>query len=193
MNEKPEQVVAGEIVSDEELADFIDHGDLPSYHTVLEVWREVLKPHHDEKTKKVTPQWASRITASYRELDFADMDDFRDRYFAKLTELEKILLLEIESDPEALSYTSPEEDAATNHHHYMNLLMLWQQSLLGWEMAWTCTDESAPVELAAISEVHKMFFAEQGLTAFLENIQLVFTDDDQQMLADALLEMRGEG
>jgi hypothetical protein len=168
-------------------------GEVPSFHPVLEVWREVLKPAAAEADKKVTPQWASRITSSYREVNFADMDYVRDSYFAKIGELARILELEIATDDDALSYATPEEDAAENAFHYKNLLLQWQLAVLSWEMDWSCNHEHAGAELAAISEVHKMFFGDQGLTAFLENIRFEFTDDDQQQLADALTAFRGEG
>ena len=41
--------------------------------------------------------------------------------------------------------------------------------------------------MAAISEVHKMFFAEQGLTSLLDQIGFQFDDEDREGLV-ALLE-----
>ena len=178
---------------DLELLGSTDGDTVPSYHTILEVWREVLKPAAVEARKKVTPRWASNMVAQYAGVTFADCNELRDRYFAKIAELLNILTLEIGTDPDCLSYTTPEDDALENSTHYKNLLLQWQLAVLNWEMEWDCTQPHAGAEIAAISEVHKMFFGDTGLTQFLDNIKFEFTEDDQQQLADALNEFRGEG
>jgi hypothetical protein len=63
---------------------------------------------------------------------------------------------------------------------------LWQITVLGWELDWDCMDPDAPAELAAISEVHTMFFGEVGLTALLDEIPFEFTDMHREALALAL-------
>lgn len=178
-------------ISDEEIQEFI--GEPPAFHPVLEVWREVLKPAALEAQKKVTPQWASRMVASYSCLTFADMNQMRDRYFGKIAQLAAIVDLEIATDSDCLSYDKPEDDAAENAAHYKNILLQWQLQFLQWELEWDTVDPHAAVELAAISEVHKMFFGQTGLTAFLDNIKFEYTEADQADLADALYELRGEG
>lgn len=180
-------------LSEKDLADLAAlDGELPNFHTVLEVWREVLRPAATEATKRVTAGWASKMVASYPEVTFADMNEVRDRYYAKIGELNQILLDEIATDSEALTWSTPEEDAAQNAAHYKNLLRDWQIRVLSWELEWDCTDPHAGVELAAISEVHKMFFGQTGLTAFLDNIKLEFTEADQQALANDLEAFRQE-
>lgn len=164
----------------------------PNFHTVLEVWREVLKPAREELGKKITPQWASRIVSSYQDVGFNDMGDMRDRYYGKILELLEILMAEIATDDECLNYTTPEEDAAENRTHYLNVLRDWQLRFLQWELDWEHSDPKAGVELAAVSEVHKAFFGQTGLTQFLENIRLEVTEADQNELAAALAELRGE-
>lgn len=162
----------------------------PSFHPILQVWREVLKPSASERTKKVTPQWASRICAEYQQMRFEQMNDFRDTYFGKLHQLEVLLVDEINSDADCLTYSEPADDVKHNTHHYKNLLMVWQLVFLGWEMEWDPTSPRAAIELAAISEAHKMFFGQTGLTQFLDNIQLEFTEADQAQLAEALQALR---
>lgn len=179
---EPESV-QGEVLSEEIL-------EAPSYHTILEVWREVLKPAAQEATKNVTAGWANRILSAYHGLEFKNMVLFRDRYFAKLEQLFQLVLDEIATDADCLSYGTPEEDREENAQHYKNLLRSWQLAILQWELDWDCTAPDAAIEVAAISEVHKMFFGQQGITAFLDNIQLEFTEEDQQELADALEELR---
>ena len=177
-------------LTDESIREFIDGTEPPAYHPVLEVWREVLRPAAAEATKRVTPQWANRIVASYSGIDFADMERVRDSYFGKIAQLGAILEQEIDGDDECLNPATPEEDVAENAHHYKNLLLNWQLQFLQWELEWECTSPDAAVELAAISEVHKMFFSATGVTAYLDNIRFEFTEDDQADLGAALEELR---
>jgi hypothetical protein len=163
-----------------------------AFRPILHIWHEVLKPAASEADAKVTPQWATRICAEYSQLRFDMMNEFRDIYFGKLAELNVILEDEIASDDECLTYTESEDDAKFNAHHYKNLLLQWQLSFLEWEMDWDCTTPYAAIELAAISEAHKMFFGQVGITAFLDNIGFEYTEDDSQLLATALEEFRGE-
>ena len=163
----------------------------PGFHPILQVWREVLAPARDEIDTKVTPQWASRIISSYIGLGFEDMVMFRNRYYAKLMEMMAILDEEIATDPECLTYSEAADDARHNAGHYKNLLLDWQLRLLDWEMAWDTMAIHAAVELAAVSEVHKMFFGPNGLTAFLDNIGFEFTEADSAAMQEALQAHRG--
>ena len=52
--------------------------------------------------------------------------------------------------------------------------------------------DDAAVELASIGEVHKLFLGQQGIIAFLDNIQFQFFEMDQSMLMEALAEMKEE-
>jgi hypothetical protein len=173
-----------------EVQDLLDKAAEAPYNTILRVWLEILLPAKEEKLKNVTPQWANRIVSNYQGIRFADMDLFRDLYFAKVLTLADILADEIDSDEECLNVSSPAEDSTLNHHHYLTVLFNWQQRFLLWELAWRTTDPDAAVELAALSEVHKMFFAEQGLTSLLDQINFEFTDEHRQMLADLLQETK---
>jgi hypothetical protein len=177
-------------LSDQDVADLAQLDAEPAgepgevnYHPILQVWREILKPAYDELGARITPQWASRIVASYQSVQFYDMVEMRDRYYGKIIELLEILNEEIASDDDCLSYTTPEEDVAENGQHYKNLLRDWQLRFLQWELNWDCLDPAAGVELAAISEVHKAFFGETGLTQFLDNIRFEYTEADQAELS----------
>jgi hypothetical protein len=166
--------------------DILDEANGAPYNTILRIWREVLAPAAAERDKAVSPQWANRICSTYRELRFADMEDFRDIYFGKIMELAEILDLEINGDDECLSPTTPEEDVEANSHHYLNVLFDWQKAFMLWEKDWRCFDDTAAVELAAISEVHKMFFEPTGIVSLLDNIKFEFTDDHRAALQDEL-------
>lgn len=173
-----------------DLEKLLAEGNPPEFHPVLEVWREVLKPATELAKEKVTPQWASKMVATYPRVEFADMELMQHLYFAKIGELAEILDAEIATDKDCLTYRTPEEDVEENSDHYKNLLRDWQLAFLQWEMDWETTSPTAPVELAAISEVHKMFFGQTGLTAYLDNIKFEFTEEDQQSLAQALMDLR---
>lgn len=163
-----------------------DEAEQAPYHTILEVWREVLAPAADMKTQKVTPNWAARIVAQFPQVKIQEMDDYRDLYYDKVEVLAQIVRDEIETDDECLNYTEPAEDAEQNAGHYREILYKWQEQILVWEMDWLCTDADAHLELAAISEVHKMFFSQTGITAYLDNINFQFTDADQASIRDRL-------
>lgn len=162
------------------------------YFPLLQVWRETLKHAAGELDKRVTPTWAMRITSMYKELKISEMDVFKIKYFTYIDALYKMVLDEIESDSDSLKWFTPEEDREENRPHYLALLTNWQLALLQWELAWQCTDEHAHVEIAAISEVHKMFFGETGLTAQLDAIGFEYTEADQENVAAALNALREE-
>ena len=181
MNDQP---MIDQPIKDSDIADFID-GE-PSFHPILQVWREILSPGHEASKESITPQWASRICSKHQQLTFADMPAFRDRYFAKIAELEGILYAVIEADDECLNQATAEEDASYNSDNYITVLTEWQVTVLGWELDWDCTDPAAAAELAAVSEVHTMFFGELGLTSLLDQINFEFTDMHRDALALAL-------
>jgi hypothetical protein len=173
-----------------QLFEMPDADEAPTFHPILEVWREVLKPAEAEGQKKVTPQWASKMVQSYPELKFADCNALRDSYYDKLGVMLGIVVDEILSDDECLTYSTPEEDARENSYHYKAVLLEWQQQFLTWELEWDCTDVDASVELAAISETHKIFFGDTGLTQFLDNIKFEFTESDALEIAAELERVR---
>lgn len=181
-----------EEVQEDELTveDILSEAEGIAYHTVLELWREVLKPATREASMKITPQWATRICSAYREINYADMINFRDDYFARITNLADILDVEIATDDECLNLNSAEEDVEHNSHHYLNLLVDWQKQFLSWELEWEPTDTYAAIEIASIAEVHRMFFDNTGLTSLLDSINFEVSDADRDMLATALQELR---
>lgn len=182
------------VVTDQDIQDFMDAGGKePDFHPILEVWKKVLEPARAEADAKITPNWAVRITSSYREVDYSDMPVYQEKYFGLLLELADIVSAEIATDDQCLTPTTPEEDVEHNSGHYKNVLRDWQLTIMRRELNWDPEDPFAGVEVAVLSEVHKMFFANgTGITAFLDNIRFQFTEADQADLAAALDELRVE-
>lgn len=162
----------------------------PTYHTLLQVFRTVLEPAREDQTQRVGPGWASRITQTFPKIELQDMNRFRDLYFAKVLEMLDILEYIISTDDQALGRLDIESDREGNWHHYRNLLELWQAQIVTWEKNWNCEDPDAAIELGAISEVHRMFFGAEGLTAFLDNIGFQLTEADQTEMAEVLNEIK---
>ena len=177
-----ETTIEGELT----VEDIIAEANNAGYHTILEVWREVLRPAASEQTKRITPQWATRVVNTYHGITYADMPAFRELYFGRILHLASILDDEIATDDECLKLTSAEEDVEHNVHHYLNVLFAWQMQFMQWEIEWDATSPTAAVEVAALAEVHKMFFDPQGLTALLDQINFQFTDTDRDTLGELL-------
>lgn len=164
----------------------------PEHRTILEVWREVLAPAETERNHKVAPQWAINMLSSHTGLTFADLNTLRDSYFDKIISLAAILTEEIATDAECLLRHSVEDDLVYNAQHYKNLLTNWQLQFMAWELEWDTAGPTAAAELAAMAEVHKMFFGQLGLVPHLSSINFdqVYTETDQAELTEALLAMK---
>ena len=177
-----ETTIEGELT----VEDIIAEANQASYHTILEVWREVLKPAKGEMTKRITPQWATRVVNTYHGVTYADMPAFRELYFGSILHLASILDDEIAQDDECLKYLNAEEDVEHNTPHYLNVLFAWQMQFMQWEIEWDAEAPDAAIKVAALAEVHKMFFDPQGLTALLDEINFQFTDTDRDTLGELL-------
>lgn len=165
----------------------------PSYHTILEVWDKVLEPARVEAKAKISPQWAVRITSTYPTLTFGDMGRFQEIFYGMIEDLHEILKDQIKGDTEAFTRTELEVDREENRNHYLALLTKWQVYILQCELDWEWQDPDAAIKLAALSEVHKLFLGEQGLTGHLEQIGFEFTEEDQENLSQVLAAVRDEG
>ena len=181
-----DETIEGELT----VEDIIGEAKGAGYHTILEIWQKVISPGRTERLKPIAPQWAVRIITQYPGIGFSDMPLFRERYFDKIQELEMILEASIEEDPECLSPMTAEEDVEANGPRYIRIITDWQKAALLWELAWAPDDPDAAIEVAAISEVHKMFFAQEGLITLLDQIKLEFTEEHRQVLSDELEEMK---
>lgn len=188
MTEPIETFEAPEAADEQELTvqDILDQAAETPYHTILEMWREVLLPSRTMAQEKVSPQWASRLVNSFPELRYADTPKLAEVYYDGISELLSILELEIAQDDECLKQTSAEEDVAYNGARYLNILTEWQALFLMWELEWDATSELAAIEIASMSEIHKMFFDPQGITALLDQINFQVTDADREVISDRL-------
>ena len=167
-----------------------DDGGEGPYRTILEIWTAILRPIPVEREKRITPQWAVRIVATYEEIRFSDIPRYRDLFYDKSQLLADILDRHIATDDECLKRLDAEEDGQLNGPLYIAILTEWQKEVLSWELEWNVVDPWAAVELAAIAEVHRMFFDKTGLVSLLDQIDLEFTDDDREALAEELQLMK---
>jgi hypothetical protein len=158
------------------------------YHTLLEVWTEILKRGNLDANRKVTMKWATGIVGQYPGVTFGDLGRYTDIYFAKVQEMADILAYEISTDEDCFKPSKPGEDAELNATHYKNLIFAWQQAFLVSELEWDFEDPDAALYIAALSEAHKIFFGPNGLLGHLEAIQFVFDEDDSAALAELLTE-----
>lgn len=187
----PTQVVIDESIEMDDLPPETPAAPHPSYHTLLEVWRAVLAPARGGLADApITPQWATRIVSTYPQVTFADTPAVNTMFFVVVNELGSILDEVIDSDTQCLKWETAQEDVEHNSEHYRELLTLWQTHMLRRELEWKPTDPDAAVMLAALSEVHAMFFGEKGLTAHLDSIKFQFTEADQEALTRSLEDAR---
>ena len=161
------------------------------YNSMLKVYKEVLAPAFEERKAPPTANWSNRMVAQYPCLEYKDVQEVHDRYYNLIIELIDVLHAELDTVPPInLEIDNAPEDMEANRHHYLNLLLNWQLTIHAHELDWRCTDEHAAAEIAAVSETHKMFFGQNGLTEFLAQSGFRFTTEDQSMLQDAMFEMR---
>lgn len=185
MSETPETVEFTER-DEADLNKLLSGEEKPQFHTVLEVWREVLSNAPAEGRLPMTPRWAVKLLGSYAGLTFADTVKVKELYFSHFEEMRAILDLVIDSDENCLTYSKAEDDALENALHYKEVLTLWQKQMLQHELEWDAASPTAAAELAALGEIQAFFFGEQGITQFLGEIQLRFDDDDQAELVAEL-------
>lgn len=161
-----------------------------AYRPLLKLWQEVLKGGDVARAERISPQTAVRLTGRYQDIGFADLPAYMELFYTHIDQMADILAYEISTDDQCLTYDNPEDDLEHNHEHYLNLLYGWQKCILGWELDWDCTDPDAAIALAAIAEVHTMFFGEVGLTSLLDQIRFEFTEEHQDQLRVELEELR---
>lgn len=162
-----------------------------TYNTVLKVWLELLSNAEKELAEDpITPMWANKICHTYREVNFGDMPEMKERYYSKIIHLRDLVAEEIASDPEVHNVADTVEDLEQNREHYVNVLLEWQFAIATWEAQWDCTDPYAGVELAAIAEVQQVFFGlpgqREGIVAYIESIKFEYTDDERAELQELI-------
>jgi len=156
--------------------------------TLLESWSKLLDSIDEVRTQHLGPQEASRILKNWPPLKTQELDKYLTKYYDYMTAMREILRIEIEGDPSALENIS--DDAVDNKGHYLNLLLQWQLQLDRWGEEWLCTAKDAHISLAALAETQNFFFGSTGILQHLDSIQFEFTEEDQNMLADILIESK---
>lgn len=174
----------------------------PSFHPILQVWKEVLSNSEAERVLRIEADWAVRVCGTYAEMTFAKIERFRTLYFDLIDEMRAVLHYEIESDEDCMKPATPAEDLEHNIHHYKNVLRDWQLTLLQHQLDWRPTHDDAAEILAAIGEAQRMFFGAGGEGGLMSHLQFigfgeVWSETDHEDLQQAILEFRqtydGEG
>ena len=161
-----------------------DDTPAPQKHTLLETWREVLSNIENLEKNKLSMREAGALLQQFPFLIMSDLRRYPPMYWSKMKEMRDIVLVEIESDPEAL--TKVETDAVDNKHHYLNILVGWQRLVRQWEDAWDVGQTRADLEFIAIAQVHAFFLSQNGLVAHLSEIEMEFSQEDAQTVAEAI-------
>ena len=156
------------------------------YFTVLKAWQETLAPLEQESAKKPTADWAAVIISKWPFLQFSDLMSVHGHYFRILKDLKNILDAEINSDKDALTYTTIEEDVENNKDHYVSIIKDWQKALIAEQSKWDVSAEDAGPRMAALGEVQQQLLGKNGLVSYLGVIQLPFSDEEQFEMDDEL-------
>lgn len=178
-------------LDDTSLNDLLQKVTGTKYHTVLQLWREVMTSAQTPTIRRISPQWAARIVTSYPGLTFRDMPLFRDRYLERIGELLTILEDLIDQDPRCLEPSTPAEDVQENGDRYLEIITEWQKKILGWELDWDCMGDAA-ADLASFSEVHRTIFGQEGFASLLDSIGFEFTDMHRDALSLSLREFQAQ-
>lgn len=160
-----------------------------NYRSVLEMWDKVLEPVFSSALEKPQPGWATGMVRRHVGLTLASTVQLHELFHTRVKELKQILSQAIEAHPDALTVKSADQDLDDNFEIYKQLLMDWQLQYVTWEHTVDLTSDGAAVQIAALSELHTMFFSETGVVAHLSSIGFdqVFTEEHQAELAQALI------
>lgn len=154
-------------------------------HTLLESWREVLKSIEAAQAQKITMPIAARIIANYPQITMQDCAVYHIQYHERLKAMREILLAEIATDDQCIGRV--DDDVEGNHHHYLNLLAMWQRQMHLWETEWDCTDEDAHISFATIADCGQFILGQNGMVGHLEAIGFQFSDEDAEAVMAAVL------
>lgn len=181
-----DDTIEGELTVDDIIAEAEGASEGKPYNPLIKIWDAVLQPAVAGRGESPTPQWCNKMITQYPGLEYKDMRRFRDDFFDKIEAMHRIVREVVDEDPEALNVIDMEEDRTLNHTHYKRVLTDWQRTVLLWELEWDCEDPKAAIQIGTISEIHRMFIAEQGLVTMLDQISFEFTEADQAELAEDL-------
>lgn len=157
--------------------------------TLLATWQELLSNIEAVEAEKIHPQEASRIIRGWPNLKVQELSKYNKLYYSYMRDLRATLTAEIESDPGCLG--NIENDAVDNKLRYLNLLMNWQVQLELWSQEWNSDAKDAHISMAALAEAMGFIFGPQGMAHHLDSIQFEFTEEDAELVANAVLEAKG--
>lgn len=160
------------------------------YHSILEVWRASLAPVIDSPEKPTLVESATMVS-SYANLTFGLAEVAYGLVRAHLTRILNLVNEAIEENEGCLDVQSPAEDREENGEIYVGLVKEFQRLLAEIDFSFDCNHPFAAAISAAFYQIHHMLMSsDAGMVRFLDNIQLIFTEEAQREVADMLQEIR---
>lgn len=185
-----------EVVDDQGLAEMEALVGQPLTKTLLEIWWRVLGEADDIMRQPIGPEWADAVGRLHPRLDYRDLPQYVDFYMEYHNGMLDILKWIVGNDTErGRIFSRQKEDAKRNAHHYLNLLLLWQQQVSVWEREWKPTDEDAVVRAAALLDVLGTIFGNarrEGLAAHLNHPLYAEILEERPWLDELLREWQKE-
>ena len=163
------------------------------YRTVLEAWKFMLDAQDTHRGKKLNSDWAVAIIAKWPFLRFNEVKRVSKYYEELMDQVKTIIDMIIEANPEALKVRSLSLDAQENKELYVYLLTEWQKIFINAQHEWDADDEDAAPKVVAIGEAYNALLNSQmGLAGYLGEINMVFTEEEQEAMNTELNEFRAE-
>jgi len=168
----------------------------PLPRTLLDTWNTVLDGAEGIMLQPIGPEWADGLTRQHPKLQYSELGKYVEYYMEYFVGLRDILKFELGNDTERRRiFARVKTDAKMNGHHYLNLLLIWQQQINYWERQWAYDDPDAVVKAAALLDVIGMFFGNrtrEGLVAHLNHHSMVVIQDEREWLDEILTEWQKE-
>lgn len=161
----------------------------PTYHSILEVWRNMLDPEHQDRGRAPTPDWCAVLIARWPFLRFADCGIVQAEYFRIFDNVHAVLAQVFEDNPQAFEAETREEDIE-NKELYVFLLKEFQKALFVTQSEWSFDDPEAGAKMAALGEAQQQILGKDGLASYLGVIGLPFTQEEQDAMNQELTEFR---
>lgn len=162
--------------------------DEPINHTLLEIWKTILDNSSVFAGKRIPPNVAAKIVASWTHLRYQELPIYHELYYSYLTTYGELLNEVIEEFPGCLKNVgdrgAEDSDAVANRKAYLELMYRWHKFNNELMDEWDTASETSHIEVAAIADAAAFTVNSQGLLQHLGQPQIgfVWTDEDQAEL-----------